>query len=219
MGRHSAVLATGMVWGVLLLAGCGDDHAQDADGGITRSIQACADPGTPAPGRLDTGVVHELADHGSSHSGCDVGYAASPPASGDHFDAWQNCGFYTDPVRDHTAVHALEHGAVWVAFSPDADESTRSAIESAADESTHVLAAPYPDLQNPIVLTAWRRQLAVDDWNDPMVGEFLDSFAGRVSSTAPEAGASCAGGVGIPRSDPDAGYDEIFARILAADGL
>ena len=30
-----------------------------------------------------------------------------------------------------------------------------------------------------LVLTAWLRQLAVDEWSDPAVEEFLDDFTGR----------------------------------------
>ena len=214
MGRHSAVLATGLLSVALGVVGCGDDQAQ-VGAGAPAPDGACPDPDTPAPARLDVGVVYELDDQGAGHSVCDTGYVARPPASGDHFDAWQNCGFYTAPVRDHTAVHALEHGAVWIAFSPGADEGTRSAIEATVEASTHLLAAPYLGLQHQIVLTAWRRQLAVEEWNDPAVADFLASFTGRVSPTAPEAGASCTGGVGEPPGAPDAGYDEIFTEVVA----
>jgi hypothetical protein len=31
---------------------------------------------------------------------------------------WQNCGFHSDPVRNETAVHSMEHGAVWVSYRP-----------------------------------------------------------------------------------------------------
>ena len=84
-----------------------------------------------------------------------------PPASGDHFPTWQNCGFYTEPIRDETAVHSLEHGAIWIAYDPNVDAATRDTIAATVDLDGHVLAAPYPGLKHPIVLTAWQRQLAV----------------------------------------------------------
>ena len=78
---------------------------------------------------------------------------------------------------------------------------------------THLLAAPYPGLQNPIVLSAWTRQLAVDRWADPTVQQFLDDFTGRRSTTAPEAGASCTGALGAAPDRPLLNYETILERL------
>src|ERR687891_454587 len=48
-----------------------------------------------------------------------VPYSQIPPVGGPHDPVWQNCGFYDMPVRDENAVHSLEHGAVWITYSPD----------------------------------------------------------------------------------------------------
>jgi hypothetical protein len=56
---------------------------------------------------------------GERHTDGDVDYAQTPPVGGEHNPVWQNCGFYQEPVRDETAVHSLEHGAVWITYSPD----------------------------------------------------------------------------------------------------
>ncbi len=47
-----------------------------------------------------------------------VDYMQSPPVGGDHASIWQNCGFYSEPVRNETAVHSMEHGAVWITYRP-----------------------------------------------------------------------------------------------------
>ena len=52
------------------------------------------------------------------HTEGNVDYAQTPPAGGPHDPVWQNCGFYTEPVRDENAVHSLEHGAVWITYLP-----------------------------------------------------------------------------------------------------
>lgn len=223
MGRRSAVPAA-VVGFVLFATGCGggDDASGPADALDTHSAgdtaevtgpDACPEPGGPPPGVLETGVVVEYPDGGATHVACDQGYDHAPPTSGSHFDAWQNCGFYDAPVRDYTAVHALEHGAVWIAYQPDLDPAMLAEIEAVVATETHLLAAPYPGLGNPLVLSAWRRQLAVDTWSDPAVSRFLADFTGRRSTTAPEAGASCEGAVGRPPDDPDAGLAAIFDQI------
>lgn len=220
MGRRSVVVTLFAAFAVWVTA-CGGDDVEttgqadhsSADAAEVEAVTACPPAGTPAPELLETGVVFEHADAGNDHVACDEGFTRAPPTSGAHFDAWQNCGFYTEPVRDYTAVHALEHGAVWIAYRPDLDPATLTAIEERVAADTHLLAAPYPGLRNPLVLSAWTRQLAVDDWADPAVETFLDDYTGRLSSTAPEAGVSCEGAVGLPPTDPDANLATIFDQI------
>lgn len=218
MGRHAAVL----VLIVLFAAGCGgDDTAGGSAPDVTTDPGGIVDDGVTErcegeiaaePEPLDVGVVAELADKGNGHVVC-PSYDQRPPASGDHFDAWQNCGFYTSPVQDQTAVHALEHGAVWIAFSPDLAADEVAAIEARVAAESHLLAAPYPGLQNTIVMTAWTRQLAVDRVADPLFEQFIDDYLARRSPTAPEAGATCGGAIGNAPSDPDAGFAEILAQV------
>ena len=84
-----------------------------------------------------------------------AGYDHTPPASGAHFPAWQNCGIYSRPVQNQTAVHSLEHGGVWVAYRPDLDPAVVQTITDQLKSERFALVAPYPGLQNTVVLTAW----------------------------------------------------------------
>lgn len=63
-------------------------------------------PAGPPDGVIDTDELDR------NHVAGDVDYDADPPAGGDHATAWQNCGYYDQPVADENAVHSLEHGAV-----------------------------------------------------------------------------------------------------------
>ena len=174
--------------------------------------EACPDAIDAAPEKLPVGEVQELENHGREHEVC-ASYDHTPPASGDHFRAWQNCGIYTQPIQNQTAVHSLEHGAVWVAYQPDLDASLIQAMTERLKSEKFALMAPYPGLQNPIVLTAWTRQLAVDDWSDPAIEEFLDTYFGRYSPVAPEAGASCGQAVGSAPTAPNLNYQEILEQV------
>lgn len=214
MRRHVAVLAA-----VLLLAtACGGDDGEAAPsdpGGVTGFMELCPGFTVADPVELPVGEVIERRDDGADHQPCNS-YDVAPPASGSHFDAWQNCGFYTEPLQDQTAVHSLEHGAVWIAYQPDLDPAVLDEIKERMGVERHVLAAPYPGLQNPIVLTAWTRQLAVNDWSDPTVEDFLATYTGERSPTAPEAGVSCEGAIGSPPEQPDDGFEEILRQVLPA---
>jgi hypothetical protein len=220
MGRHAAVSSWVVVSVVVVAASCGDGTstgstplATTAEGGVTGAIESCLGESLPEPEMLEVGVIRELPDNGNDHVFC-PSYDQRPPASGDHFDAWQNCGFYSSPVQDQTAVHALEHGAVWISFSSDLPPDQVAALEARLEGEEHLLAAPYPGLKNPVVMTAWTRQLALDGVDDPLFEEFIDTYQARRSPTAPEAGVSCAGAIGSPPADPDAGFQAIAEQVL-----
>ncbi|MEM7139465.1 MAG: DUF3105 domain-containing protein [Actinomycetota bacterium] len=215
MGRHVAVLL--LVLSIIAAACGGDDGGDASPTTVPPDVEldefGCPVVEVPAPELLEVGVVLERPDNGNAHAACPQGYDTSPPASGTHFDAWQNCGFYTEPVLDYGAVHSLEHGAVWIAYAPDLTADEVNAIAAAVEGESHLLAAPYPGLQNPIVLTAWTRQLAVDRWSDPLVDAFLNDFTGRRSTTAPEAGVTCGGGFGAAPDEPLANYESILSQV------
>ena len=125
------------------------------------------------------------------HTDGDVDYEQSPPAGGKHNPVWQNSGFYTEPVRNETAVHTLEHGAVWIAYSPDLPQDQRDSIRQMVEGQTCVLASPYEDLPSPVVASAWGKQLSLESADDPELERFIRAY--RQGSETPEPGAACTG--------------------------
>ena len=126
-----------------------------------------------------------------------VTYEESPPVGGDHAPIWQNCGFYTAPIANENAVHSMEHGAVWITYRQDLPQSDRDELRRVAYSQIHILVTPYPDLQAPVVASAWGRQIRLDGVRDPRLAQFLRAF--RLGSQAPERGGPCTGGVGEPQ--------------------
>ena len=98
---------------------------------------------------------------------------------------------YDAPVRPENAVHSQEHGAVWITYQPDLAESDREALAELAVDQPYVLISPYPELEDPVVASAWGAQLRVDDVDDPRLQAFIDRYAGN----GPEPGAPCDNGV------------------------
>ncbi len=133
----------------------------------------------------------------------DVDYPTAPPAGGPHLGIWQNCGYYTVPVLDELAVHALEHGAVWVTYRSDVAPGELQTLESLTRESSHLLVSPYQGQDSPLVLSAWARQLPLKSLEDPRFEQFLQVYLFD-GPTAPEPGAACLGGVGVPPANPEA---------------
>ena len=125
-----------------------------------------------------------------------VSYSQSPPVGGKHSGVWQNCGIYDTPVQNETAVHSLEHGAVWLAYRPDLSAADVEAVRSFARQHSHVLVSPYEGITESVVATAWGKQLRLESVSDPLLAAFVAKY--EEGPQSPELGATCIGGIGEP---------------------
>lgn len=145
-----------------------------------------------------------LPDIGAGHQEGDIHDEDEVPAGGAHNSAWQNCGIYAEPVREENVVHSLEHGAVWLAYRPDLPEaeieSLRQLVRSERSRQREplIVLAPKPELESPIVATAWRVQLELDSANDDRLAAFVDEY--QRGPLTPEPQANCVNGIGEPLS-------------------
>lgn len=120
--------------------------------------------------------------------------AGLPPVGGSHNPNWQNCGIYDTPVEDSLAVHALEHGAVWLAYNPQLSTDQVESLQALVRDENKVLMSPYDGLAGDVVLSGWSKQLVIDTLPDERITAFIDRYQGQ----GPEPNASCDGGVGTP---------------------
>jgi hypothetical protein len=140
--------------------------------------------------------LREFGDLKQDHTTAAVQYPQSPPVGGPHDPVWQNCGVYDTAVRNENAVHAMEHGAVWITYRPDLPANQVATLRAKAQAGEYVLLSPYPALDQPIALSAWGRQVKVGTAGDARVDRFLRAYV-RGPQT-PEPGAPCTGGKSTP---------------------
>ncbi len=119
-----------------------------------------------------------------------------PPAGGEHYNVWQNCGVYNEPIQTGNALHSMEHGAVWITYQPDLPAEEVATLENIVRGQTFLMISPYTGQRSPIVLSAWGLQLEVDEADDVRIEEFIERY--RLGRQTPEVGAACTGGVGAP---------------------
>lgn len=162
------------------------------------------DPDQPPPENPPEGVRTFPATTNNTVEGA-IAYDRDPPTNGDHSPMWQNCGFYREPVENETAVHSMDHGAVWIAYSPDLPQDQVEALRGYGQEE-YVLVSPYSGLSAPVVATAWRNQLELEGVDDPRLRQFVDQF--RVLETAPLSGNKCFNGNGEPEVAPPSAQQE-----------
>lgn len=130
-----------------------------------------------------------------NHVTTTVTYPQTPPVGGDHNPQWLNCmgTVYDKPVENEKAVHALEHGAVWVTYNSKASAEDISTLSSKVKTTPYSFISPYPDEQGTITLTAWGTQLTVDSAADPRVATFFTKYVQGPQTQEP--GASCSAAV------------------------
>ena len=119
-----------------------------------------------------------------------------PPVSGAHYPVWQNCGIYDQPISLGNVLHSLEHGAVWLTYSPDLNQSQIADLQSLVRGHSYVLMSPYPAQTKPVVLTAWGVQLIIDKLPDDRIAKFIAYY--ELGPQNPEPGAPCSGANGNP---------------------
>ncbi len=149
--------------------------------------------------RPPPGVV-TFANLSRTHTQEQVTYEQVPPVGGQHAPIWQNCGFYDQPVANETAVHSLEHGAVWITYRPDLPSEQIDRLRQLAESQSFLLVSPYPGLPAPVVASAWGTQLRLDSADDPRLEQFVRAY--RLGPQTPERGARCDGGTSATVSEP-----------------
>lgn len=140
--------------------------------------------------------VETFEDLSQDHVTTEVDYAQNPPTGGAHSAVGQICGFYSEPIVDENGVHSLEHGAVWITYSPSLARGEVDALRDFAARDDYVLVSPRDGLASPVVASAWGTQLALDSAADERLPVFLAAYVNGPQT--PEPGASCSDGVGTP---------------------
>lgn len=188
---------------VALLAGaCGGD---DDDAGTGDSVAApeptVASAATPEPeGEVPIEGLVTVDGLSQAHQPGELEFDRFPPVGGEHNPVWQACGHYTVEIPAERAVHSMEHGAVWIAYTPGTE---LGALEALVADDEHLLMSPVEGLASAIVVSAWGAQVAVDDADDTRIDAFLDRYLRQ----GPEAAPCVRGGVGVPPDDPGPGLD------------
>jgi len=130
-----------------------------------------------------------------THVNTNVDYTgfSNPPSYGPHHpaiqDAQQNfitprpTGVYNTPQPDEDLVHNLEHGHVWISYSPTlittADKILLTQFVTAGGTNTGVILTPRPENDVAIAVTSWTRQLKLSAFNASVIRDFIEVNRGH----------------------------------------
>lgn len=178
-----------------ILAGVGSLAAVAVVGTLV-TVALINDPPPPSPEDIEVAGLQTFEDLSADHVDAAVAYEQSPPVGGDHASRWLNCGTYSEPVPGENAVHALEHGAVWMTYDPTkVSEADIQSLDEAIPDTYSVL-SPLEGTESPIMMSAWGAQVGLDSPQDERIGLFVSKY--WQSPDAPEPGAACTGGIDAP---------------------
>jgi hypothetical protein len=128
---------------------------------------------------LGEAVASGVAEHVADGTLPDT--AAVPPAGGPHYVAPLAAGTYESPIADGNAVHALEHGLVWISYQPEL--ATAETIEALAglqdDFSRDVIVSPRPANVDPIAVVSWEQRLLLDELDVELLRDFIETNRNR----------------------------------------
>ncbi|MEV7614573.1 DUF3105 domain-containing protein [Streptomyces sp. NPDC089799] len=132
---------------------------------------------------------------GRNHVETQVKYEMTPPVGGDHNPRWMNCDgdVYAKAIPEVNAVHSLEHGAVWITYNDKAQKADVDKLAEKVKKTPYSLMSPVKEQSGAIMLSAWGKQLTVDNAADPRVDTFLGKYV--QGPQTPEPGAACTQGV------------------------
>jgi hypothetical protein len=122
-------------------------------------------------------------------------YGTNPPSSGAHYGSWPAFKVYDAAVPRGFLVHAMEHGAVVIAYSCtecDAEiDAARMLVRelgpdplcctdpSCTGATTRLILAPDPRLDTPWAAAAWGATLVGDCFEPEVFRSFVEAHRGR----------------------------------------
>jgi hypothetical protein len=118
-------------------------------------------------------------------------YNSNPPSNGPHYDTPAQCKIYENEVVDESAVHSLEHGAVWVTYKDKTNTSLRDQLTALIKEegSGKILLSPRAKNESAIGLASWGRVLNLDSFDKQKIADYIRLY--RNGKATPEPLAPC----------------------------
>lgn len=117
-------------------------------------------------------------------------YNSEPPTSGDHLGGYAPIwGEIDETLNPEQFVHNLEHGGTLVHYK-DLDEEEIVLLQELAEEwgdKSALLMMPNPDVDKPVVMTAWAAKRSCERVSKPVIEAFMKERCNK----SPEKLAGC----------------------------
>lgn len=113
-------------------------------------------------------------------------YTTDPPTSGPHIGSLAAWGVHSEPITKELQIHSLEDAGVVINYQPDLEQATVDRLAALTrsysdliiegSQDNQVVMSPYPGLDHPIVLTAWRHIDRLDQFDEARIKRFINAY-------------------------------------------
>jgi len=100
-------------------------------------------------------------------------YNSNPPTSGPHYGQAPAWGFYPETIEDESALHAIEHGGIWISYKDLSQFEIDLLKEFADNNSESVIVTPREQNNTRIAATAWTKLVEFEDIDIDALQKFL----------------------------------------------
>ena len=150
--------------------------SEQGDSAFQQEVQQ----GQPALNEVRSFPSEGLAQH--VPQGSSVSYRTDPPTTGAHYPTPSDPGYYEKAQLPGNLVHALEHGHIVIYYDrPSAEvmQSLKGWASRFENRWAGVIVVPMPGIGQQIILTAWTKELRLEEFNAAAAAAFIDRFRGR----------------------------------------
>lgn len=124
------------------------------------------------------GMVTEYEIQGTQHVAIGEehdAYNSNPPNSGWHYAQAPAWGAYKKPLVDESALHAVEHGGIWISYTDEVSDDDLLEIRKIQRQNAGaVISSPRPENDSPIAVVAWGKVLKLDTVNTELITKFIE---------------------------------------------
>jgi hypothetical protein len=174
-GFPKKYVAYAVVAGLLAWAGYSYFTAQNH----AAAFAVLAEQGQAALARVD---VRESEGRNHLRAGQGISYRTNPPTSGPHYPVLVDPNFYVSAKSRSNLVHSMEHGMVVIHYDTPGDEAIATIRQWTGlfgGPWSGLIAVRRLGLGEKLILTAWRRTLRLDRFEEKSSAAFIDAFRGR----------------------------------------
>ena len=98
----------------------------------------------------------------------------NPPSSGWHYSIAPGWGIYKNEIVDESALHAVEHGGIWISYKDITDEQVEELSLIQKANKGAVIMSPRENNDAKIAVVSWGKVMKLEKVEAELIQEFIN---------------------------------------------